>query len=69
MPHTDPIKAWASLRDGNHRFVEGQMRHPSQNTERREKLVADPMADELDSRLCAVQAAWRWATSRSRHRV
>ncbi|MFN7243384.1 MAG: carbonic anhydrase [Dietzia cercidiphylli] len=40
MPHTDPIKAWASLRDGNHRFVEGQMRHPSQNTERREKLVA-----------------------------
>lgn len=40
MPHTDPIKAWASLRDGNHRFVEGEMRHPSQNTERREKLVA-----------------------------
>ena len=40
MPHTNPISAWASLRDGNHRFVEGQMRHPSQNTERREKLVA-----------------------------
>ena len=40
MPHTNPISAWASLRDGNHRFVEGQMRHPSQNTERREQLVA-----------------------------
>ncbi|MFN3600700.1 MAG: carbonic anhydrase [Dietzia sp.] len=40
MPHTDPIKAWASLRDGNHRFVEGQMRHPGQNTEHRETLVA-----------------------------
>ncbi len=40
MPHTDPISAWASLRDGNHRFVDCEMRHPSQNTERREKLVA-----------------------------
>ena len=26
----------------------------------REKLVADPMADELDSLLCAVQAAWAY---------
>ncbi len=26
----------------------------------REKLVADPMADELDSLLCAVQAAWSY---------
>ena len=40
MPHTNPISAWASLRDGNHRFVEGEMRHPSQNTQRREDLVA-----------------------------
>lgn len=40
MPHTNPISAWASLRDGNHRFVDCEMRHPSQNTERREKLVA-----------------------------
>ncbi|KAA0917909.1 carbonic anhydrase [Dietzia sp. ANT_WB102] len=40
MPHTNPISAWASLRDGNHRFVEGDMRHPSQNTQRREDLVA-----------------------------
>ena len=40
MPHTDPKKAWASLREGNRRFVSGEMRHPSQNTERREKLVA-----------------------------
>lgn len=40
MPHTNPVSAWASLRDGNHRFVDCQMRHPSQNTERREKLVA-----------------------------
>lgn len=40
MPHTNPISAWASLRDGNHRFVQGEMRHPSQNTQRREDLVA-----------------------------
>ena len=40
MPHTNPISAWASLRDGNHRFVNGEMRHPSQNTQRREDLVA-----------------------------
>ena len=40
MPHTNPISAWASLRDGNHRFVEGEMRHPSQKTQRREDLVA-----------------------------
>lgn len=40
MPHTDPKKAWASLRGGNHRFVSGEMRHPSQNTQRREELVA-----------------------------
>ncbi|AVZ38591.1 MULTISPECIES: carbonic anhydrase [unclassified Dietzia] len=40
MPHTDPIKAWASLRDGNHRFVGGEMRHPGQNTEHRQTLVA-----------------------------
>ena len=40
MPHTNPISAWASLRDGNRRFVEGAMRHPSQNTQRREELVA-----------------------------
>lgn len=40
MPHTNPISAWASLRDGNHRFVEGEMRHPSQNTQRRQDSVA-----------------------------
>ncbi|WP_291086030.1 carbonic anhydrase [Dietzia sp. UBA5065] len=40
MPHTNPISAWTSLRDGNHRFVGGEMRHPSQNTERRAQLVA-----------------------------
>ncbi|MCD2262851.1 carbonic anhydrase [Dietzia aurantiaca] len=40
MPHTNPISAWASLRDGNRRFVNGEMRHPSQNTQRREDLVA-----------------------------
>ncbi|WP_010540172.1 carbonic anhydrase [Dietzia alimentaria] len=40
MPHTNPISAWASLRDGNHRFVDCEMRHPSQNTQRREDLVA-----------------------------
>ncbi|HIW69087.1 MAG TPA: carbonic anhydrase [Candidatus Dietzia merdigallinarum] len=40
MPHANPISAWASLRDGNRRFVKGEMRHPSQNTQRREDLVA-----------------------------
>lgn len=40
MPHTNPVSAWASLRDGNHRFVDCEMRHPSQNTQRREQLVA-----------------------------
>ena len=40
MPHTNPVSAWASLRDGNHRFVDCEMRHPSQNTQRREDLVA-----------------------------
>ena len=41
MPHTNPVSAWASLRDGNHRFVDCEMRHPSQNTQRREDLVAN----------------------------
>ncbi len=40
MPHTDPKLSWSSLREGNHRFVSEQMRHPSQNTDSREKLVA-----------------------------
>lgn len=40
MPHTNPISAWASLRDGNHRFVDCEMRHPSQNTQRRQDSVA-----------------------------
>lgn len=40
MPYTDPKKAWASLKAGNQRFHGGEMRHPSQNTQRREELVS-----------------------------
>lgn len=40
MPYFHPDKAWASLREGNDRFVAGEMRNPHQNAIRREELVA-----------------------------
>ncbi|RMI30548.1 carbonic anhydrase [Nocardia stercoris] len=39
MPRTNPITAWKSLRDGNARFVAGQLQHPGQGAADRAKLV------------------------------
>lgn len=39
MPHTNPISAWKSLREGNDRFVSGNLQHPGQGTADRAKLV------------------------------
>ncbi len=36
----NPAQAWAALRDGNARFVGGQMQHPSQDADRRAKVAA-----------------------------
>src|SRR5699024_7687227 len=33
-----PAEAWATLRDGNQRFVAGEMNHPSQSVQRRAEL-------------------------------
>lgn len=35
-----PAQAWAALREGNDRFVRGQMQHPSQDATRRAKVAA-----------------------------
>lgn len=40
MPYSNPVRAWASLKEGNRRFVSSEMRNPQQNTARREALVA-----------------------------
>ncbi len=40
MPNMTPAQAWAALKDGNRRFVEGKPRHPSQDADRRAELVA-----------------------------
>ncbi|MBB5913308.1 carbonic anhydrase [Nocardia transvalensis] len=39
MPHTNPISAWKALREGNDRFVNGTLQHPSQGAADRTKLV------------------------------
>ncbi|WP_067899109.1 carbonic anhydrase [Nocardia vaccinii] len=39
MPHSNPISAWKSLREGNDRFVSGNLQHPGQGTADRAKLV------------------------------
>jgi carbonic anhydrase len=39
MPHTNPISAWKALREGNDRFVSGNLQHPSQGAADRAKLV------------------------------
>lgn len=39
MPHTNPISAWKSLREGNDRFVSGELQHPGQGSADRAKLV------------------------------
>lgn len=40
MPRSNPISAWKSLREGNERFVSGNLLHPSQGAADRAKLVA-----------------------------
>lgn len=58
MTTISPAQAWARLRDGNARFVDGRVLHPSQGAERRTELSAaqHPFAVVLgcsDSRVAA----------------
>ncbi|WP_181725107.1 carbonic anhydrase [Nocardia gipuzkoensis] len=39
MPHTTPVTAWKTLRDGNDRFVNGTLQHPNQGAADRTKLT------------------------------
>lgn len=39
MPGSNPISAWKALREGNERFVSGNLLHPSQGAADRAKLV------------------------------
>jgi carbonic anhydrase len=39
MPRTSPITAWKALKEGNERFVSGQVQHPSQSVEDRARLA------------------------------
>lgn len=39
MPQTNPITAWKTLREGNDRFVSGNLQHPGQGSADRAKLV------------------------------
>ncbi|QLY28803.1 carbonic anhydrase [Nocardia huaxiensis] len=40
MPHSNPITAWKSLREGNERFVNGELLHPGQGAADRAKLAS-----------------------------
>ncbi|MDT5070466.1 MAG: carbonic anhydrase [Mycobacterium sp.] len=39
MPRTSPVTAWKALKEGNERFVSGQVQHPSQGVEDRARLA------------------------------
>jgi carbonic anhydrase len=39
MPRTSPVTAWKALKEGNERFVSGQVQHPSQSVEDRARLT------------------------------
>jgi carbonic anhydrase len=39
MPRTSPVTAWKALKEGNERFVSGQMEHPSQSVADRARLT------------------------------
>ncbi|MFC9659709.1 carbonic anhydrase [Nocardia sp. NPDC127606] len=39
MPHTSPVAAWKTLREGNDRFVEGRLQHPNQGAANRTELT------------------------------
>ncbi|RDI47169.1 carbonic anhydrase [Nocardia mexicana] len=58
MAHTNPISAWKALREGNDRFVNGTLQHPSQGAADRAKLVAGQQPSAIlfgcgDSRVAA----------------
>ena len=58
MPHTNPTSAWKSLREGNDRFVNGTLEHPSQGADRRATLVGGQQPSAIlfgcgDSRVAA----------------
>jgi carbonic anhydrase len=39
MPRTSPVTAWKALKEGNERFVSGQVQHPSQSVDDRTRLA------------------------------
>jgi len=39
MPRTSPVTAWKALKEGNERFVSGQVEHPSQSVADRARLT------------------------------
>jgi carbonic anhydrase len=39
MPRTSPVTAWKALKEGNERFVSGEVQHPSQGVEDRARLA------------------------------
>jgi carbonic anhydrase len=39
MPRTSPVTAWKALKEGNDRFVSGQVQHPSQSVDDRARLA------------------------------
>jgi carbonic anhydrase len=39
MPRTSPVTAWKALKEGNERFVSGQVQHPSQSVADRARLT------------------------------
>ncbi|MQY24528.1 carbonic anhydrase [Nocardia aurantia] len=58
MPHSNPISAWKALREGNERFVNGTLQHPSQGAADRAKLVGGQQPSAIlfgcgDSRVAA----------------
>ncbi|MFI1463009.1 carbonic anhydrase [Nocardia carnea] len=58
MPQSNPVSAWKSLREGNERFMNGTLQHPSQGIADRAKLVGGQSPTALlfgcgDSRVAA----------------
>ncbi|KZM68727.1 carbonic anhydrase [Nocardia terpenica] len=58
MAHNNPISAWKALREGNERFVNGTLEHPSQGAADRAKLVSGQQPGAIlfgcgDSRVAA----------------
>ncbi|MDT5001672.1 MAG: carbonic anhydrase [Mycobacterium sp.] len=39
MPRTSPVTAWKALKEGNERFVSGEVQHPSQSVADRARLT------------------------------